>query len=161
MARDQAENWRSSFVLARISNSADSLCVSGSPARPFTQISAFSETTRSVDYYLVIFAKYKAGAQHEAGDIARKYFVPVDRAVGRHVIGYSFLVGSWDDTLFFRLEGGLADLEWEQSPINLKWGAELAKQTGSEDRANEIWNRYQSLIEKSETAIATRPKTKL
>jgi len=106
-------------------------------------------------YVTVTHVKFKPGKRERAMEIIAEHFVKATEAAGTPgplgVIHYQS--GEWDMLAVWRLEGGMADLEWYRSADNIKWFAALAEQEGGEDAAGALLDEYRGLVDESETDI--------
>lgn len=108
-------------------------------------------------YVRVEFVSYETGKAGEAYDIINNHFQPAGASVGlAGPVIVHFQTGPWDAAFHWRLENGLADMEWRMSPNNVAFRAALAEQEGSDEAAAELFARYQSLITRSTSAIGHR-----
>ena len=107
--------------------------------------------------YSFQFLSYKPGKAGEAYGIINDHFAPAGAAAGLPgPVVIHFQSGAWDASFHWRLEDGLADLEWRRSPNDVAFRAALVAQEGSEDAADEIFDRYNSLIARTSTVIGHR-----
>ena len=82
----------------------------------------------NVEWYTVLYVKWKPGKAQEGSKIIHDHFLPVSRALGQETIHYHFgNRGHWDQMYFFFLEEGPGALEWQVHPNNEKFWAEVAK----------------------------------
>jgi hypothetical protein len=106
-------------------------------------------------YVRVVHTKYKTGKRERAMEIIAEHFVKASEAAGTPgplgVIHYQ--TGEWDAVAVWRLEGGMADLEWYRSENDLKWFAALAELEGGEEAAGALLAEYQGLIDESESDV--------
>jgi hypothetical protein len=106
-------------------------------------------------YVTVVHVKFNPGKRERAMEIIADHFVKATEAAGTAgplgVIHYQS--GEWDMLAVWRLEGGMADLEWYRSPDNIKWWAALVEQEGGEEAAGALMAEYQSLVDEAETDI--------
>ncbi len=106
-------------------------------------------------YVSVTHVKFKTGKRERAMEIIADHFVPAGVAAGTPdplgVIHYQ--TGEWDALFVWRLEGGMADLEWYRSADNIKWRTALVEQEGGEEAAGALVSEYQSLIDEAETDV--------
>ena len=106
-------------------------------------------------YVKITHVKFKTGKRERAMEIIAEHFVKASDAAGTPgplgVIHYQS--GEWDMLSVWRLEGGMADLEWYRSERDIKWFAALAEQEGGEEAAGALLAEYQSLIDESETDV--------
>ncbi|MHC4404824.1 MAG: hypothetical protein ACYTG0_34680 [Planctomycetota bacterium] len=110
----------------------------------------------NVDWYFVSFAKFKEGTEQVALEIIYDHFVQADRAVGRDPLPFDSATGAWDHVVFFPLEGGPADLEWEVRPIDAEWFAALAELEGGAEEAQALLTRYNDLVQDSEVHLVRK-----
>ena len=108
-------------------------------------------------YLSITFVDYKAGMRADAFQIIAEHFKPAGEKAGvRGPVAIHFQTGSWDAAFHWRLEGGMADLEWYVSPDNIKWMEALAEQEGSKEAAEELRAKYSSMIARSRTEVGHR-----
>ena len=111
-------------------------------------------------YIRVVCVSYKNGKAGEAYGIINDHFAPAGAAAGlTGPVTIHFQSGQWDAAFHWRLEDGLADLEWRISPNNAAFRAALVANEGSEEAADEILDRYDSLIARTNTVIGHRHVT--
>ncbi len=99
-------------------------------------------------YFKGSFTKFHHGKREEALDLIYSRFWTVDQVVGRKPIPFDCLTGEWDHIVFFRLHGGLADLEKEKDAMQVKWDQQLEKQEGSPEKAKALHDYHESLVMK-------------
>ena len=117
----------------------------------------WGETSDPAVYLSVTFVDYKEGKAGEAYGIIANHYRPAAQAAElRPPVIVHFQTGPYDAAFHFRLEGGMSDLEWQRSPRNVKFRAALAAQEGSEEAAQAIFDRYDSLVARSVTSIGHR-----
>ena len=106
-------------------------------------------------YVTITHVKFKSGKRERAMEIIADHFVKATEAAGTPgPLGViHFQSGEWDMLAVWRLEGGMADLEWYRSPDNIKWWAALVEQEGGEEAAGALMAEYQSLVDEAETDI--------
>ena len=106
-------------------------------------------------YVRVVHVKYKPGKRERAMEIIAEHFVKAGEAAGTPgPLGVIHLqTGEWDAIAVWRMEGGMADLEWYRSENDLKWWAALVEQEGGEEAAGALWSEYQGLIDEAETDV--------
>ncbi len=107
----------------------------------------------NADWYTVRFIQFKDGKQWAAQQFIKQHFIPVDVELKRNVSGYRFEFGQWDQMVFFPMDGGPSDLEWKQTPMNIKWWNLFVKRAGGEKEAAKLMDEWSSLVAKSETAL--------
>ena len=106
-------------------------------------------------YVRVAFVKYKIGKRERAFEIINEHFKPAgDKAGTPHPIGaIHFQTGEWDAVYVWKMDGGMADLEWYRSENDIKWFAALVEQEGGEEAAGELIAEYQGTIERAEMDV--------
>lgn len=108
-------------------------------------------------YISVTFVDYKPGKRSEALEIIAEHFVPATEKAGiPGPVAIHFQTGEWDAAFHWRMEGGMADLEWFTSPDDVKWNAALAELEGGKEEAEALWARYLDLVARSSTAVGHR-----
>ena len=108
-------------------------------------------------YISVSFVEYKPGMRADALEIIAEHFAPAGKAAGtRAPVAIHFQTGEWDAAFHWRLEGGMADLEWYISPDSVKWMEALAEQEGGEEEATALLAKYRSMVARSRTEVGHR-----
>ncbi|PCI33556.1 MAG: hypothetical protein COB54_04460 [Alphaproteobacteria bacterium] len=113
----------------------------------------------NVEYYEVVYVKYKVGKAEDAFRMIKKYFIPASEAAGTlepYVI--NFQTGPWDVALFWT-RNSMGDFDWSISPDNEKWFAAFVKQTGSMEKAQAILDKYYDLIAENRVDMAYHKMT--
>lgn len=99
-------------------------------------------------YVTVTHVKFKPGQREAAMEIIAEKFVAAGMASGdpgpKLVIHYQ--TGKWDAAWVWELENGTADLEWYQSPGDVKWWAELVKIEGGEEEAGALMAKFMDMV---------------
>jgi hypothetical protein len=106
-------------------------------------------------YVSATYVKFKPGKRERAFEIIAEHFMPAGEKAGTPgPLGViHFQTGEWDAIFVWKLEGGMADLEWYRSPDNIKWYAALAEQEGGKEAAGELMGEYRSLIAEAQTEV--------
>lgn len=108
-------------------------------------------------YLRIVFVSYKAGKAGEAYGIIADHFRPAAEAAGlRPPVIVHFQTGPYDAAFHWRLDEGMSDMEWQRSPGNVKFRAALVEHEGSEEAADAVLDRYDSLIARSVTTVGHR-----
>ena len=108
-------------------------------------------------YISVTFVDYKAGMRSDALEIIAEHFAPAGAASGtRGPLAIHFQTGSWDAAFHWRLEGGMADLEWFRSPDDVKWMEAMIAQEGSKEAVDELVASYLGMIARTRTDVGHR-----
>jgi hypothetical protein len=105
----------------------------------------------------VVFVSYHNGKAGEAYSIINDHFVPAGMAAGLPgPVAIHFDSGAWDAAYHWRLEDGYESLEWRVHPNDVAFRKALIEQEGSEEAADEIIARYESLIARTNNVIGHR-----
>lgn len=111
------------------------------------------EKFSNVKWYQMVMVKYKTEKLHIALSFIEKYFIPVDKEIGRKIINFDMPFGDWDKVTYFPLEGGLEELNYKTPPGGIKWMTAFVKQQGGQENAMKLLNEFESFIESSKTAL--------
>jgi len=110
----------------------------------------------NVSYHVLEFVKYKEGKGERAWEIVTKYFDPASMASKTPLPEeYHVQFGDWDDVLVWPMKGG-AEIEWQYSPDDVAWFAELHKLTGSKEASDKLLEEWNGLIANRKRSIAHR-----
>lgn len=106
-------------------------------------------------YASVTYVQFKSGKREEAMEIIEEYFKPATEKAGISppLFAVHFQSGKWDAMYVWDLEGGLTDLQWFNSPDDIKWMEALAELNGGPEGAAEIMKRWSKTIDEAETHI--------
>ncbi len=108
-------------------------------------------------YASVTFVDYKPGMRADALALIAEHFVPAGKAAGtRPPVAIHFQTGEWDAAFHWRLEGGMADLEWYMSPDDVKWMAALAEQEGGKEEAEALFAKYSDMVARTLVSVGHR-----
>ena len=99
-------------------------------------------------YFKGSFTKFHPGKREEAINLIYNRFWTVDQVVGRKPIPFELLTGEWDHMGFFRLHGGLAEMELKKAAMQAKWDRQLEKQEGGPEKAKALHDYHDSLVMK-------------
>ena len=106
-------------------------------------------------YISATYVKFKAGKRERAFEIIAEHFKPAGEKAGTPgpLGAIHFQSGEWDALYVWKLEGGMADLEWYRTEDDIKWFAALVEQEGGEEAAGALIAEYQSCIDEAETDV--------
>jgi len=127
-----------------------------------TQASAVDpEKRENVDYLTMTLVDFKAGTRTKAIAIIAESFTPAAIKAGTpQPWVMHFQTGSWDMVLFWDLKNGMADMEWDVSPDNIKWKTAFDELSGGAEKADAIYAEYLSYIARSKTNVGHHHKMK-
>lgn len=109
-----------------------------------------------VSWYSVVLIDFKPGKTDEAIDIINDHFVKASEKAGTAgpAKELEMQTGEWDLMLVWEMDGP-SEMEWEVSPEGEKFMKALSEQEGSLEKAQQLFEKYQSLIDESTSYIAT------
>lgn len=110
------------------------------------------------DWYEIVHVSFKPGAFPEARKLIEEHLWAAGQRAG--VPGPILMfhrTGPWDMTLVWELEGP-ADLEWLMDEEGAKHAAALAEMSGGIEQAEQIWQRYFDMVDRTESYLAFRPQ---
>ncbi|WP_037373967.1 hypothetical protein [Salinimicrobium xinjiangense] len=110
----------------------------------------------NLNWYYITFIKFEQGKMEDAKKIIKEYFIPTDQDAGHAgpVIAFDLLFSEWDHVVAFKIEEGIQALEWEMSPRDVEWMKAFNKRAGSEAKAKEIQEEFQSYIKDYKSHLA-------
>ena len=129
----------------------------------FSLISVAQDTSpkpskyENVSYHSIVKIDFQPGTYSRIQEIL-KIYMDAGKAAG--VKGpeiYWLMSGDYDVMFIWTHDDGLADLEWDMSPDNIKWRNALVQLLGSEEKAKELRKEWSSYIIKSTSEIARKP----
>lgn len=113
----------------------------------------------NVQWYGVLYVKYKPGKVSDALKIVDEHFVKARETAGLKQISlFRFWSGYWDLEIFFPWEEGPSTLEWQIHPDSEEFNATLAKQEGSSEKSQQLIQKYLEMIADSKNEIALRKR---
>lgn len=101
------------------------------------------------EWFEIVQVKYKPGKKQKAKELIKEHFMATGREAGLpgpHMI-LDLVSGQWDMVYIWKLEEGIATLDYELSPEGAKFQEAFLKKVGSKERAEEIWNEYYSYVQ--------------
>lgn len=107
-----------------------------------------AERMEGVTWARVVMTKFKQGKRERALDIIKNYFAKADAMTGRDsgIHGIHLNTGEWDTIYVFPMKGGPSDMTWVTSPEDVAWMTAMIKLVGSQDKAMELINEFDTLI---------------
>jgi hypothetical protein len=111
-----------------------------------------------VKWYRVVNMTVETGKRGEIIDIVQNHFMKASSAAGTAgpAMVLMSVAGPWDFTVIWELPDGPSDLEWDISPRDEKWFAALTKQEGGAKQAQDLYQKFMGLIERSQSYIAVQ-----
>jgi hypothetical protein len=102
------------------------------------------------------YYKFVASKAEDAKKLITDYFIPADKASGRDLINFDVRIGEWDHITIYPLEGGVARLEWNETPNDEKWWGSFAKLAGGAARAQALMDQFNESIAHSKSEVLMR-----
>lgn len=107
-------------------------------------------------WHNVVLVKFEAGKSDEAMDIIYNHFDKAGEKAG--LPGPAKIMemqtGEWDLMLVWNMDSP-AEMEWEVSPEGEKFLSALSEQEGGWEKAQELFEKYESMIDNSTSYLAT------
>ena len=127
------------------------LCFNFSSAQEMT-----AEKYDNLEWYTVMFVKFENGKMEAAQKIINDYFKPTDADIGGGgpVMELDLLYSEWDMMVVFPMKEGLEALEWKMTPSDVQWNKAFAKRVGSEEKAKQIYEEFESYVKEYKTHLA-------
>lgn len=98
--------------------------------------------------------KFKPGGEDKAFALEDKYIDPARKLSGVWPLAeYHTQTGPWDRIYVYRLNGGMADMEWQITPEQAKFMAALSTIAGGDVKASAIMADWDSLVERRESTV--------
>ncbi len=108
-------------------------------------------------WHQVVMIKFKPGMVDSAAKIIDDHFMKAGMEMESDMPGPQIMrlrSGEWDMLMVWTMKG-IEDMNWETSPDDAKWMAQMAKQEGGMDKAMKLMKSYVSLIDNSTSYLAT------
>lgn len=102
----------------------------------------------SPEWFFIVHVQFESGEAEKALELIKKHFTPPAEVSGLTMPKiFRCHTGEWDAVMLFRLADGISQMEWEISPMDVKWFAALAEQEGGMEAAQKIYSEYEGMIE--------------
>ncbi|MEM6858643.1 MAG: hypothetical protein AAF559_12290 [Pseudomonadota bacterium] len=136
----------------------------GALALPFGAAPAYAdghtEPTPEIadkDWYNVVYYRFHEGKMGEAIELVEA-FAKVDEALGSEPFGLVMSSGEWDMVVAFKMEGGIAEMGWQNNPAADAWNAEFERQLGSKEAVAQHWQKFYSIVKDRQFEIGYVPQ---
>lgn len=121
----------------------------------FAQTDAKPTKYENPQWKRVVYLDFKNGKYGRSKEIVEKYYMPASTKAGTP--GPEMILemntGEWDLMVVWGMKGGIADMDWKQSPDNIAWRKALNEIAGGADKAKAILDEYSGLINRSSAQI--------
>lgn len=117
-----------------------------------------AEKYDNLEWYNIHYVKFEDGKAEDAKKIIDEYFKPSAQDAGQQgpVMELDLLFSEWDHVVIFPMEEGVEALEWKTSPMNVAWMKAFQERAGSEERAKEIGDEFDSYIKEYKNQLARK-----
>lgn len=108
-------------------------------------------------WHQVVMVKFKPGMTDSAAKIINDHFMKAGMEMESDIPGPQIMrlhSGEWDMLMVWTMKD-IEDMNWETSPDDIKWMAQMAEQEGGMDKARKLIKDYLSLIDNSTSYLAT------
>ncbi|MCW9707015.1 hypothetical protein [Fodinibius salsisoli] len=105
-------------------------------------------------WHQVVMVKFKPGSMDEAKSLIHDHFMKAgmsSETEGPQMM--QFKSGEWDMMFIWKMDN-ISDMDWEVTPDDEKWWAEMAKQEGGMDKAMAVMKKYLDLVHNSTSYLA-------
>lgn len=116
-----------------------------------------AEKYDNLKWYTVTFIKFEDGKMEAAKKIIDEYFKPSDADIGgagAPVMELDLMFSEWDLMVIFPMQEGIQALEWKITPTDVEWRKAFSKRAGSEEKAKEIYQEFESYIKDYKSRLA-------
>lgn len=114
------------------------------------------EKHENVTFYEIVNVDFKPGMRGEALDIIKEHFAPAGVEAGNPgpVMHLEHRTGEWDMTVIRHMKRGPSEMEWKRTPESIKWEKKFVEMAGGREKAQDIYETYESYIQRSNVTIA-------
>jgi len=115
------------------------------------------ESAATYDWFEAKYVKFKPGKATDARQLLHDYLYKANEISGRLVLTFESDMGDWDHIAYLHLKDGPKQLDYENAEIELKWWNAVVKLAGSEKKARQIIEEYNScLLTEKHTLVRMR-----
>jgi hypothetical protein len=109
----------------------------------------------NVAWKTITYVKFVAGKRNKALGIIRDHFMKAGQTAGTPgPTMYEMRSGKWDLVLVWDMKEGVESLTWERSPDGVAWFKALSEQEGGADKAQALYDEYNSLVAEGHSELA-------
>ena len=135
------------------------LCAATMLAGPALAQMPTEPVKRDATYYMVVSYDFKEGKNADAAKIVDDYFLKASKAVGLAGPAWQLrmMTGPWDVIVAWKMDGGLAEGEWQVSANDVKWFKALSDVAGGAEQAQAKLDEFDSYVDHSASELAFIP----
>ncbi len=121
-------------------------------------LSAQEMTAKKYDnpqWYRIEHIQFIPGKADQAKKIIKDYFHAASAKAGtpNPVMEINLVSGDYDYLVIWKMKDGVEELNWQNSPDDIKWIKALSDMTGGQDKAMEIYGKFIASIKSMKTDI--------
>lgn len=115
-----------------------------------------AEKYENPQWYWIVKIDFAPGKMNRAKEIVEDYFMKASEDAGTPTpaMALDMNSGEYDMMVVWHMKDGIEAMNWKTSPDDVKWFQAMAKVAGSPEKAQEVWQEYQSYIVKSDADLA-------
>ncbi len=110
----------------------------------------------NVSWNQIVMIKFAPGKMDRAKEIIKIYDDAGKAAKTQGPEKYWMATGDYDLMVIWKLDGGPSDLEWQISPDDVKWMAEMVKSQGSDENVQKLQVEFSGLINNSNSYLSRK-----
>lgn len=109
-------------------------------------------------WYWVVKVDYAPGKMDRAMELINTYFKKAsdDAGLPGPIMAMEMSSGDYDMLYVWHMKEGIEGMNWKTSPNDVKWFQAMTKIAGGPEKAQEIWQEYESCIARSEADLARK-----
>ncbi|MGB8704299.1 MAG: hypothetical protein WCD31_04665 [Gillisia sp.] len=106
-------------------------------------------------WYKIEHIQFVAGKADDAKKIIKDYFHAASDKAGtpNPVMEINLASGEYDYLVIWKMQDGVEELNWQNSPDDIKWIKALSDMTGGQDKAMELYGKFMADIKSVKTEI--------
>ncbi|WP_224489318.1 hypothetical protein [Robertkochia flava] len=132
------------------------LCFAYSGA--YAQEDIKAEKYENPQWYWVVKVDFAPGKINRAKEIIENYFMKAgaDAGVPGPAMVMEMSSGEYDMVFVWHMKDGIEGMNWKTSPEDVKWLSSMSKIAGDQEKAQALWEEYESYIVKSDADLARK-----
>lgn len=117
-----------------------------------------AEKYENPQWYWVVKVDYAPGKMDRAKEIIQEYFMKAgaDAGVPGPEMVMEMSSGEYDMVFIWHMKDGIEGMNWKTSPDDVKWFNAMVKVAGDNEKAQALWQEYESYIVKTDGDLARK-----
>ncbi|WP_224484589.1 hypothetical protein [Robertkochia aurantiaca] len=109
-------------------------------------------------WYYIVSVDYAPGKYDQAKKFIEDYFIKASEKAGTSgpVMALEMNSGTYDAMYIWHMKDGLDEMNWKTTADDVEWFKAMAELAGGQEKAQEIWQEYQSLVSSSKAELARK-----